>query len=98
MDKELEIYNECRRNIINELKQIPNKKGCRSAYFTMEIERISKICKENRIKSGITRNQIAKDLGCSITLIQRFEMGVTDNCIILIYYIKKGFYNVEKEN
>ena len=50
--------------------------------------------KINRELAHVTQKQVADDLGCTIQLVSAFENGKTNNAIMLIYYIKKGWCNV----
>lgn len=93
---EEKIYQDCRKDIINELKNQPNKKGCRSRYYEYQQKIIGNICRENRIKKGIRVSELANSLKCSWSVIYQFEKGIGDSYIVLLEYIRRGLYEVKK--
>ena len=47
--------------------------------------------KTNRKLSNVTQKQVADELGCTIQLVSAFEQGRTNNAVMLMYYIEKGW-------
>lgn len=62
-----------------------------------QLKEIGLVCKNYREKNRIKQKEIAKPIGYSPALIQRFEKGEINSAIILYQYIKRGIFN-EKEH
>lgn len=50
--------------------------------------------KINRELAHVTQKQVADDLGCTIQLVSAFEQGRTNNAVMLMYYIEKGWCKI----
>lgn len=65
----------------------------KSKYLTSKKNKmfiITKNCQDYRINRGITQQQIANNIGCSIETISSFENNRNNNALILIWYIEHG--------
>lgn len=58
-----------------------------------QLKEIGLFCKTCREKKGIKQKEIAKPIGYSPALIQKFEKGQINSAIILCEYIKRGVFN-----
>jgi transcriptional regulator with XRE-family HTH domain len=54
---------------------------------------IGESCRYYRIRNKINVADLAKEIGCSVALIYKFERGDSNNALVLIGYIKRGFTN-----
>lgn len=56
----------------------------------MKLVEWGRACKRFREYKGYTRSQVSDEIGQSIQNIQRFEDGMNNSAIILMWYIKAG--------
>lgn len=62
-----------------------------------QLKEIGSFCKSCREDKGIKQRELAKPIGYSPALIQKFEKGEINSAIILYQYVKRGIFN-EKEH
>ena len=59
--------------------------------FTVNMRILGAMCRSFRISLGVTQKEIARDIDCGQENVSAFENGRNRNCVILLWYVNKGF-------
>lgn len=51
------------------------------------LNNIGQLCRESRVKSGLSQTELSKIFGCSQNRLSKFESGQSDSAVLLFLYI-----------